>query len=306
MDKYLKKVSIILDKTELSTNSKISYKSNMKKIFVLSKRKTHGFTYLKNIENIKKTINENNLSKSAQKMLYISISQVTKGIPGYKKLSNKYKKISLEITKELNKQYSKNEMTDKQKKTLIPYNDLIEKVKLLGLEWDKKKSKTTKKKYLLGVMYVFSKFTPRLNYSNMKIINEEKLDNDKDNFLLYKNKKYIVILNDYKTKRQYGKIQYELEDKMNNILNKMKVYYQNYLFESNKGGLPMITNNFGVFFKNTFDGITINGIRIIKNNDLIKRKEYVILSTNQQEKLQNILYQHSGFQSITTYRKTDL
>lgn len=306
MEKYFNKVNIILNNTNLTENSKKTYFANMKKIYVLANRKTKGFAFLKNINNIISIIENNNLSITTKKMIYISISQVLKNVSGYKKLANKYKNISLKLTRQINKKYSNNKMNIKQKKTLISYKELLNKVQLLQVQYNTKKNKTSKKKYLLGVLYILSDFTPRLDLNNMQIINNRSLDDNINNFLLYENNKYIAILNNYKTKKQYGKIIYHYKDKVNDILNNLKIFKQDYLFSSNKNKKPMISNNFSTFVKQTFDNISINGIRIIKSNHLIKTEKYQNYSTAQQEQIQNLLFQHSGFQSITTYKKIDL
>ena len=301
MDKYSKKVMNILNKTSLSENSKKNYLSHMKKIYKLMDHRGFSFNFLKDIEKVSEIINDQ--SDSSKKMIYISIAQVVKNVKGFKKISNIYKEKSLKITKKLNEKYSENELNEKQK-DIGDFQSLKDIVKKWESKYIKSPNKTNKKKYLASLLYVMLDFTPRLNYASMKIIKNMSEDNGRDNFLYIGENKMVIILNDYKTKKQYGKIEYEIEEDVEEKLRELNIGEQEYLFTSNKGG-PYIATKFSQFLKTVF-GFGVNGIRIIKENHLQNSKYYRGLSMKEKEKIHNELFLHSGFIAMSIYRKKEL
>jgi len=100
-----------------------------------------------------------------------------------------------------------------------------------------KKEYTEKsKQYLVALLY--SIFTIRDNFKNMTIIEFDNQDDGKNNFILFKNlrtPKFTFIINDYKTKKQYEKLKFEVTDaKLKKALlwwiGEKKLAYGNLLF----------------------------------------------------------------------------
>lgn len=303
MVKFERKVSKILNKTELAENSKKSYLSNMKKIHkLLNQPDKSSFVFLKDIKRVIEVIKD--LKDTTRKMILISISSVIVNQPGMKKLSIRYKNLSIDITKQLNSKYSENVQNDKQKKTLISYEDLLKKINRLEDDFDNNPTKTNQKKYIMGLMLIKSAFTPRLEYHNMKIIHNKTDDNNLDNFLLVKKSGIDIILNDYKTKKLYNKIVFSLEKSIEKKLRKMGVPSQDFLFVSNKGS-HMRKNKFSEYVKSVI-GMNMNGIRIVKENRLQNNSEYLKLSTKEQNEKHINLFQHSSVIARSVYRKIDL
>ena len=305
MNTLIKKIDTILDKQELADNSKKAYKNNFLKVKALSGHKGFSFNFLKDVERITNLINNSGEKDTSKKMMFVSLSAIAKGARGLKKKSGIYLAKSKVITKELSKQYTKNELSKKQKESLITKTELSKITDTLKENFDKKPNKTNRKKYIAGLLYIDSLFTPRLEYANMKIIKQKKEDNHTDNFMIFKEGAVAVILNDYKTKKQYGKITFKFESDIEQKLRDLGVDKQQFVFESNKGG-SMRRNKFSEFIKKAFGGISVNGVRIIKESWIQSLPFYQKLSAEQQEKKHNQLFQHGGIIARTAYRKTEL
>lgn len=303
--KLIQKIKNILSKQELAENSRKTYLNHFLKVKKLSGHKGFSFNFLKDVDRIIELINNSNEKDTSKKMMLASVAAVSKGARGLKKKSREYLRKSIVITKKLNKQYTKNELSIKQKESLITYTELLKKVDNLKEIFNKKSNKTNRKKYIAGLLYIKTDFTPRLEFADMKIIKENQQDNNADNFMLVKSSGIAVILNDYKTKNKYGKIIFKLEDDVENELKKLNIGEQEFVFESNKGG-SIRKNKFSEFIKKTFNGITVNGVRIIKESHIQSTQFYQKLSGEQQEKLHNKYFQHSGNMARSAYRKRDL
>ena len=291
MNKLTQKIKNILEKQDLAENSRKTYLNHFLKVNKLSGHKGFSFDFLKDVDRIIQLINNSNEKDTSKKMMLASVAAVSKGARGLKKKSREYLKKSIVITKELNKQYTKNELSKRQKDTLITNTELLKKVDILKETFDKKPNKTNRKKYIAGLLYIKSDFTPRLEFADMKIIKQKKEDNNINNFMIVKNSGIAIILNDYKTKKIYGKIVFKLEDGIETELKKLNIGNQQFVFESNKGG-SMRKNKFSEFIKKTFDGISVNGVRIIKESHIQSTQFYQDLSGEQQEILHNKYFQH--------------
>ena len=300
MEKYTNKVKNILNDLDVSENTRKSYLSHMKKIYNIAGVKGFSFKFLKDYNMIDDVIKDE--KDTTRKMIYISISRVVQKQKGFKKISNIYKEKSLEITRKLNKNYCKNELSVKQK-TFGKYSDLLEKLEELKENYKLKPHKTNKKKYLAGCIYIMSHFTPRLEYSDMKVIKDKDLNDGINNFMLFEDEEVFVILNKYKTVKKYGTIKYKLEEDLVERLKFLDVDDSTYVFESNKKGSYARTK-FSAFLKNVF-GFSVNGIRMIKENVLQNSKKYKKLSVGDREKLHNTYFQHSGLMAICAYRKLE-
>ena len=165
----LKTFNEVINKRDISDNTKKTYFNNFKKINVLLDNPT-----LEEFKDINKVVKvSKNLGKQQQKQIYNILGLV---------LNDKRFK-----------------MSDRQKEKLISYKKLKEKLK---------KIKKEDKDYLLAYLQVMPLFTPRASdYLKMKVAYKTEDINKTDNFIIYNEKKNIsVILQKYKTAKFFGRI----------------------------------------------------------------------------------------------------
>jgi hypothetical protein len=111
------------------------------------------------------------------------------------------------------KELSKLELQEKKDNTTYPsFDEYLSKVK--------EKYGENSKQYL--VSYLYSVFTVRDNLKQMTIIDKIKDDNEKDNFLLINRTRMMFIVNDFKTKKKYERLEFNVTD------NKLKQMIKDY------------------------------------------------------------------------------
>jgi hypothetical protein len=145
----------------------------------------------------------NSIKQTLQSVLFVG----TKYMDNFELLFKKPKasQIKKYITTQFEKykELSKNQNTERQSTKEYPtFNDYLSKV----IE----KYGESSKEYLIS--YLYSHFTVRDNFKNMLIIDNIKDNNGKDNFLLISRNKIMFIVNDFKTKKKYERLQFTVTD----------------------------------------------------------------------------------------------
>lgn len=304
--RFSKKIDRILLKiTNLKENSKKAYKAHLLKLFRIIKPSTITFKFLKDVDLIRNIVDKE--TDSTAKMIYISIYRVLEKVPGMKARSIIYKNLSLEITKKLNEKASDNLISEKRAGRIKPFKEIKKLVPILKKNYESNKRELIMNYYLVGLMYITNQFTPRLEYANMRIINNKSEDNGKDNFLLINNT-WKVILNDYKTFGKYGKQISNLPKGIVKELKRLNIENQSFLFQKGQTGYSRKT--FSQFIKNAFKSVNadlgLNEIRIIKESHLQSQVSYKKLSENDKDKKHIKLFLHSIGIARTVYRKLEL
>tara|TARA_R110000803_G_scaffold205895_1_gene272825 strand:- start:195 stop:1085 length:891 start_codon:yes stop_codon:yes gene_type:complete len=292
------KINKILSNQNISENTKITYSRNFMKINMLINNNKKSFVPFKDIENIKKVVNDNIKSDGSKKLAYISIAMVLKNQRGYKKISSTYTDLSFKLTNIINEGLKDNVMSDTQKDKVKSYSSLVNIVEELRLKKDN--SKTEYNDYMLAYLYVIPTFTPRNEYMKINVVYNPTDVNTTDNYILVEDKKITCILQDYKTKKKYGKIEYVYSTKEHKVLRKYITFLENpsIIFDFNRQFLHKKLNQL-LDTSNRF-------IRITKNDYLIKKSSYVKKSFKEKEQFQIKNFQHSIYQAETSYRKNEL
>ena len=220
---FMKKLVEELENKKLSENT---IKKYIQRLYILNgKKKFTSLAFLRKHEDIIKYIKEN-LSTATQKTYAGTISSVLKLKPN--KINDKLVKIYTSfINEEDMDEYKKsvNEKTDKQKENWIS-QDQIKKIKDdLGNQASKiaRKSEVTRKEYetllknMLLSLYVNMPPRRASDYALMKYQNG---GDDKFNYFTDKN---MMIFNNYKTSKTYGKQEVDIS-KIKPLLKDMKMY----------------------------------------------------------------------------------
>ena len=131
------------------------------------------------------------------------------------KLIEKYQEEMMKYLNEENTEVFKQEKTDKQKERWISMNDFVETINKIQQEI--KEQKIMKKKELNNneyqklqdyvILRLFHEYPWRNDVSSIHVVNNEDDIEENKNYLV-KDKNYKIILQDYKTKKKYGKKQY--------------------------------------------------------------------------------------------------
>ena len=291
------KINNILEKKELSKNSVLTYKRNFDKIHkILGSPKS--FVQYKNVENIKKEVNDKVKSDGSKKLVYISISVILKDVRGYKKYSKMYSQLSFDLTKKINDRLKENKLDKKQKEKVLTFNNLVNKVK--EMHKNKDKSKKHYNDFMLSYLYVIPTFTPRNEYMKINVVYNKNDVNNSDNFILVENNQISFILQEYKTKKKYGTITYKYTKTQENIIREYLKYLNqpSILFNFNRQSLHSKMNK--------LLGTSNRFIRITKNDFYVKREDYKNKTFKDKEQFQIKNFQHSIYQGDTSYRKDDL
>jgi hypothetical protein len=176
--------------------------------------------------------------------------------------------------------------TDKQEvnwSSMAELSQILSSYKKAMLKINTMREKLTQREFFFLTNYVvvalFTLIPPtRLDYAPMSIIENDKEDNGKKNYLVNKsrNKKYFII-NEYKSSKSYGKQIIKIPSGLNSILNLyLKFHKDKSSFLLNSRGTPLtanglsklLTSSFGRYSKNK--KITLNLIRHIYISENVK------------------------------------
>lgn len=220
------------DKTIIKPNTRKTYISSIRRAFNLSKcddLKNCLNSYKKMIDNIEnaKKYTTNSIKQTLQTILFVNDKyQLFKNMFSDKKATELKKHFGTAFEK--SKDNSRNELEEKQQTEEFPsFAEYLSKVKTqFGVK---------SKEYLVALLY--SHFTVRDNFADLVIIATQKEDDGKSNFLLKTRTNTLkFIINDFKTKNKYQKLQFtvpkgELKTLLNSWINDKRLAYGDVLFK---------------------------------------------------------------------------
>lgn len=246
-----------LEKRELTEATILQYIKTLinlhKKIF--NHEQIKSLNFLKHLDKVENAIAEN-YKDNTQKNIYNTLTSILfpyKEKKGYKKVYDFYKEKANNLGDKLQKETNKNEKTESQKENWIAWQDILKIRNELHSETDNiiKKKNITEKDYetLLKnvVLSLYTYLPPRRNeYQNILIVPNDKDLDDKKNYYVLDDKKFI--LNSYKTSKKYGsqeiEIPNELEKAISNYLNFHTLYNNNKKKKKNFE-IPLLVNKSG-------------------------------------------------------------
>ncbi len=143
----------------------------------------------------------------------------------------------------------------------------------------------------------------------MKVIKSKKDDNKKDNFILVRPDSAYILLNDYKTVKNYGPKSYKLKPdllKLTKLL--LKQNDSGYLFTKYNRIEPLNSNDLTkllnrIFVKNTGKRISSSMLRHIQISNDKEGQETIKELEAKKDKLENKYLHSSGMNDI--YRKVE-
>ena len=294
MSKLINKVESLLDKKEITNkNTRETYLGNFKRVFeLLNEPKT--YTPFKNFEKVDKLIKDNIKSVPTLKQTYSTIGFILDNVRGYKTVSKQYKEVAAKLTKDYSLEMKKNDMTERQKDKLVNYSELKKMLNDTPLE-------SLDRRYVLMYLYIMPELSPRgTEYLNALVYyNDDEVDNN-ENYFLVKGNKVSFVMNEYKTKKFFGKIKYDYSKKDSKVI-------LNYLEDNNRPNVVFGMSRQALHkMMNKYLGLSTQFIRTIKNNNYIKSKKFKNMSLEKQKENMIKLFQHNLDIGLEDYKKDGL
>ena len=303
---------------ELIKKERPTIKDSSLKAYAISLKKLNNnneiknLNYLKDDKEIFKIIN--NLALSTQRSYLTAILVILGAIKKkeFEKVLKKYRDHLSKLNNDYNEFINKNEKTDKQDKNWVSLKALNKVRNQYKRELEersilKKKTQLTRaqlellQKYVVASLYTLAA-PVRLDYGNMKIIDREKDNDGKRNFLLVKGRnKKTFIFNDFKNKKSMGEREIKVNTKLNTILNIWLTHNTSDNFLLNSKGQIMNENALSKYIKKVFKptgkSVNLNLLRhvyISENIDLEAMKKQKALAESMM---------HSGDQQLDYAKK---
>ena len=258
------------ERPNISESSLKVYTQNLKKLHktIMKNDEIKSLDFLKDYNNVIKTLSDKNKNTMKNYLVAVVIilqSNKTK----YENVIEQYQQKIKELQEIVNDNYDENEKSDKQEKNWINYNEilkLLRKMKKDTKELLEKDNLTNKEKdliqqYLVHYLYSGKSFPiVRNDFAEMKIVNEgDKLDNDKNYFVIRKKGLPYFQLNEYKTAKYKGEQIITVKDiELRKLINKWaKITNSGYLLVNISNNTPMksnaITKYLNKIYKKHFD-----------------------------------------------------
>ncbi len=297
-------------------------------------------TYIANLQNLHKLINNNKEIKSLEFLediekvnnvlkdkaiqtiknylvpVIISLSTEDK----YKSLIEKYNMKIKELQDEILDQYDKNEKSEKQEKNWLTHDDIMKLLRKLKKDtkeiFEKPMDKLTSKdkdliqQYLIIYLYSGKDFPPlRNDFAEMKVVDEdEKMSDNKNYFVIKKKGNPYFKLNAFKTSKYKGEQEIPIKDiELKKLINKwLKITGSDYLLINTKDFNPMTANGITKYLNKIFQKHYKKNISssLLRSIYITKQYENPKLSISDKKKLANDML-HSKNVSESVYNKID-
>jgi len=237
---FFESVKTVLKDKQLSDGSINLYLRNLKKLN--DDKVFNNLNFLKKPNDILEKIKD--LKENTQRGYLISIVSTLKALGDkYKPLYKKYYKLMIDINNKI-KEKPTEEMTETQKKNWINWEDVL---KIYKEMWDNlklNKIKLTEEQFnnlldfVLLSLYVLIPPRRNLDWQFMLITFNEDFNDNKYNYLDYKNKKFIF--NNFKTAKKDGQLVMDIPVDLMKILD---IYIKYHPLNSSKRNMKKIPHN---------------------------------------------------------------
>jgi hypothetical protein len=190
-----------------------------------------SLSFLTNVDKTDKKIEDMELKFSTKVSYYTAISATLSCYKKYAKLYKIYQDKMIKMATQLKEGLAKNEKTEQQEKSMIPWDDIITKRKELGEEVEKLKNSMDKNGWEKLLQYVlislYTMIPPRRvqDYAYMYFVQDypEDMDDNKNYYVVSQGQ---FIFNKYKTAHVYGQ---QIIDAPYDLCYVMAVYIHHHL-----------------------------------------------------------------------------
>ena len=294
------------NRPNISQSSLKVYTQNLKNLHkIIMKNDTiQSLDFLTDFDNIIKSLEEKN-KNTMKNYLVAVVILLQSDSKKYNDLIQKYQEKIKKLQDSINDTYDDNEKSNKQNKNWVDYSEilkLLRKMKkdtkpLLEKPIDEltNKEKDLIQQYLVHYLYSGKAFPiVRNDFAEMKIVNEDdKLDDDKNYFVIRKNGLPYFQLNQFKTAKYKGEQKIIIKDlELRKLINKWaKINNTGFLLINITTNTPMTANGISKYlnkiYKKHFDKvISTSLLRSIyitnKYNDNLSQKQKKELAEDMQ------------------------
>lgn len=159
----------------------------------------------------------------------------------------------------------KQKLTTRQLENYVNYEDIVRRRE----EYRKvceMKPKNNKINIIHLILSLYSYIPPiRLEYSDMKIISDDKNIDETKNYIMKSDSRYIVILNNDKVTKTYGKIRYDITGELKTIINRsLENYPRDYLLTIPNNSTIPLNRQINYYLKEAFSPLNV-GIQMIRS-----------------------------------------
>ena len=312
MDAFISYVNERLDKTTLSPQTKKLYLSRLVGLRMLMKSSAKTLSFVKNIDKVMEVLDSQSLSIGNKRNTFAAIIKVIT----VKKLKAFYTEKMRTINAKEFEIAGKNQLSTRQQQSVggVKFTDLgdVSGNILKAL----KKPISLNEKYVLKQLYVLSllllkeQFLPRLDYKDVKVIYTKEFLHPTQNQLLM-GEELTMYINTHKNKSKIGSISFVLNKEVAKAIKEWVTFKNDvnteYLFFNKRTNKPYDSKRFSdliaqVFVKFFGKRLTINNIRLLRENHIQSNPLYQSLSENDKEALHKQLF-HSKSVATRFYRK---
>jgi len=270
-----------MDIKKLITEKRPNLKSNSLNSYLITLRRLNenqevmNLKFLKDTENIMAQINEFKLPTQRNKLTAILVVLSAFNKKEFDDVELYYRKQLEDRNQQYTELINSHQKSEKQEKNWISLDELKKIMRKYKKEAMENPNIKTVQKYLVSALYLLQP-PKRLDFSNMKIIETRKEDNEKNNFMLNlgRNKKYFIF-NEFKTDKSQGSKEVLINKELNSIINMWLRVNKTDDFLLNNRGQPMSSNSLGKYITKIFEpsgkSITLNLLRnifVTENIDL--------------------------------------
>lgn len=231
-------------------------------------------------------------------------------------LIEKYQEEMMKYLNQENTEVFKQKKNDKQQKNWLTMEQFVETINKIQQEI--KEQKIMKKKELDNneyqklqdyvILRLFHELPWRNDIASLHVVDNEDDIEENKNYLVT-GKQYKIILQDYKTKKKYGKKEYLLNKNLQRIVKKLLKHNTsgNLLLSKNRKS-PLKRNNLTlhlnrIFMKYTGKKIGSSLLRHIQSSELNKNKPTLQQQQENEKNIQNKFLHSSTMNQL--YRKVD-
>jgi len=233
-----------------------------------------------------------------------------------KKLIEKYQEEMMKYLNQEQSQVFKQEKNDKQKERWIEMDDFVETINKVGEEikdqgiMKKKELNNTEYQLLQDyiILRLFHDYSWRNDIASIHVVNSENNLDENKNYLVVGDE-YKIILQNYKTKKKYGKKEYVLNKNLKRLVKKLLKYNDSgyLLLNKNRKG-KMSRNNLTlhlnrIFIKHTGKKIGSSLLRHIQSSELNKNRISLEEEKKQMKSVEDKFLHSSHMNQL--YRKID-
>jgi hypothetical protein len=288
-------------RNNISENSLNVYLSNIRKVFKEVFKNDIDIKHLNQFAKVKKYLET--LTPATRKNVMTAIMVLLKASDTKKATLNKYQKYFEGLVADFENNYDNQTKSEKENKNWITQEQLNKKIKELESEISKfdmskltKSQEDTIQKHLVLILY--TEIPPMRNdYAQMKVYHDKEVEGE--NYINLKKK--VIVLNNYKTSKTYGKKEIDIPSKVVKVVCRwVDITGNEYLLINIRDRNPMTNNGLTKYLNKIFKPKKVSTTLLRK---LYLSEKYPVIHNRKDMKKDAYVMGHSLETQQGIYRK---